>query len=142
MRGSHVLSVRGLTTAASIWMTAVIGILAGVGFYVPVVLTTVLTLGTLSFFRWIEARMPTQIYARHRLRCARDRVLPEAELRARIGEIGFSIANLSYELSRDGRFFEYRMMLRMRRVENLRRLANALAVNDAVLEFRIALTGD
>ncbi len=136
------LSVRGLTTAASIWMTAAIGILAGVGFYVPVVMTTILTLGTLSFFRWIEARMPTQIYARHRLRFVRDRILPEAEVRALIDGLGFSIANLSYELSRDGRFFEYRMMLRTRRVENLRRLANALAANDAVLEFRIAPTGD
>src|SRR3954447_14735395 len=29
------LSVRGLTTAASIWITAAIGILIGIGFYVP-----------------------------------------------------------------------------------------------------------
>ncbi|HTO50217.1 MAG TPA: MgtC/SapB family protein, partial [Burkholderiales bacterium] len=29
------LTVRGLTTAASIWITAAIGILAGIGFYFP-----------------------------------------------------------------------------------------------------------
>ena len=29
------LSVRGLTTAASIWITAAIGILVGIGFYFP-----------------------------------------------------------------------------------------------------------
>src|ERR1051325_5868244 len=40
-------SVRGLTTAASIWITAAIGILAGVGFYFPVVIATALPLGTL-----------------------------------------------------------------------------------------------
>src|SRR5216117_2314564 len=56
------LSVRGLTTAASIWITAAIGILAGIGFYFPLVLSVVLTLGVLSFFRWIEARMPSQAY--------------------------------------------------------------------------------
>jgi putative Mg2+ transporter-C (MgtC) family protein len=33
-------SVRGLTTAASIWMTASIGILIGVGFYFPALVTT------------------------------------------------------------------------------------------------------
>src|SRR4029434_7555006 len=33
------LSVRGLTTAASIWITAAIGILAGIGFYFPLVFT-------------------------------------------------------------------------------------------------------
>ena len=31
------LTVRGLTTAASIWITAAIGILAGIGFYFPVI---------------------------------------------------------------------------------------------------------
>src|ERR1700750_327107 len=58
-------SVRGLTTAASIWITAAIGILAGVGFYFPVVIATVLTLGTLSLFRLIEARMPPIMYVQH-----------------------------------------------------------------------------
>ena len=56
------LSVRGLTTAASIWITAALGILIGIGFYFPAVVATVLTLGTLSVFRWIEIRMPMQTY--------------------------------------------------------------------------------
>src|ERR671938_1560643 len=47
-------SVRGLTSAASIWITAAIGILAGIGFYFPLVISVGLTLGVLSFFRWIE----------------------------------------------------------------------------------------
>src|SRR4030095_16757183 len=55
-------SVRGLTTAPSIWITAAIGILAGIGFYFPMALSVVLALGVLSAFRWIEARMPTQAY--------------------------------------------------------------------------------
>src|ERR687891_938543 len=56
------LTVRGLTTAASIWITAAIGILLGAGFYFPVIVATVLTLGTLSLFRWIEAKIPNQFY--------------------------------------------------------------------------------
>jgi putative Mg2+ transporter-C (MgtC) family protein len=51
------LSVRGLTTAASIWITAAMGILAGVGFYFPLAVSVILTLGVLSLFRWIEARI-------------------------------------------------------------------------------------
>src|SRR5215211_778012 len=62
------LTVRGLTTAASIWMTAAIGILVGVGFYFPAILATGLTLGTLSLFRWIEAKIPTERYAHHYIR--------------------------------------------------------------------------
>ena len=45
-------SVRGLTTAASIWMTASIGVLIGVGFYFPALVTTLLTLGALSPIRF------------------------------------------------------------------------------------------
>lgn len=41
------LSVRGLTTAASIWITAAIGILIGIGFYFPAAVATILTLGYL-----------------------------------------------------------------------------------------------
>src|SRR6201988_1336180 len=56
------LTLRGLTTAASIWVTAAIGILAGIGFYFPLVVTTVMTLLTLSLFRWIESKVPGHYY--------------------------------------------------------------------------------
>src|SRR4029079_6308222 len=56
------LSVRGLTTAASIWMTAAIGILAGIGFYFPLAVSVIISIGLLSIFRWIESRMPSQAY--------------------------------------------------------------------------------
>src|SRR6188508_1854013 len=75
------LTVRGLTTAASIWITAAIGILTGVGFYFAAVLGTVLTLGTLSAFRWIERRLPTESYAVFMVRFAREAVMDEAALR-------------------------------------------------------------
>ncbi|HEY5637694.1 MAG TPA: MgtC/SapB family protein [Burkholderiales bacterium] len=51
------LTIRGLITAASIWITAAIGILVGIGFHIPAGLAAALTLGTLSLFRWIESRM-------------------------------------------------------------------------------------
>src|SRR5881409_562733 len=90
------LSVRGLTTAASIWMTAAIGILAGIGFYFPMALSVVLTLGVLSLFRWIEARMPTQAYYHFEVRFARASAASEREIRELVEEHGFSIANFSY----------------------------------------------
>ena len=71
-------SVRGLTTAASIWITAAIGILAGIGCYFPMALSVILTLGVLSVFRWIEARMPTQAYYQFEVRCAREGGLDES----------------------------------------------------------------
>src|SRR6476620_5676581 len=51
------LTVRGLTTAASIWITAAIGILVGIGFWFAAVVGAVATLTVLAIFRWIEAKM-------------------------------------------------------------------------------------
>jgi putative Mg2+ transporter-C (MgtC) family protein len=136
------LSVRGLTTAASIWMTAAIGILIGVGFWFPAVLGVVLTLGMLSAFRRIEMVMPTQYYAHLSVRFPRSMIMSEPDLRALIAEHEFSIANLSYRLVADGQSFEYRMMIRTLRRENPGRLAVSLTQRPDVLEFRISPTGD
>jgi putative Mg2+ transporter-C (MgtC) family protein len=136
------LSVRGLTTAASIWITAAIGILAGVGLYDGVALATVLTLGALSVFRWIEAKMPAQLYGHHHVTFRRDATMPEAELRALINGHGVSVANLSYRLNGEGRYFEYRMTIRTSSWSNADRLARTLSGMPSVVEFRIAPTGD
>ena len=75
------LSVRGLTTAASIWMTASIGILVGIGFWLPAIIGTIATLLVLGVFRVIENRLPSEFYAHHHLRFRRDAVMAEDELR-------------------------------------------------------------
>ena len=136
------LSVRGLTTAASIWMTAAIGILMGIGFYFPAGIATVLALGTLSVFRWIEGRMPSEYYANFLVRFPREKVMPEAELRGLIAEHGFDVANLSYRIAGQGREFEYQMVLRTLHSANTQKLSARLAAEPSVTEFRIAPAGD
>src|SRR5204862_499920 len=82
-----------LTTAASSWITAAIGILAGIGFYFPMALSVVLTLGVLSAFRWIEAKMPTQAYYHFDVRFARAAEFSERQIRDLVERHGFSLAN-------------------------------------------------
>jgi putative Mg2+ transporter-C (MgtC) family protein len=136
------LSVRGLTTAASIWITAAIGILAGIGFYYPLVISVILTLGVLSFFRWIESAMPTQAYFHFAVRFARDAAMSERELRELVQTHGFSIANFTYRLEGEGRIRRHTMVIRSADRAGAGRLAVTLEKNPAVLEFRIAPTGD
>ena len=136
------LSVRGLTTAASIWVTAAIGILTGIGFYFAAGLCTLLTLGTLSLFRWIEGKLPTEHYANFMLRFAREATMPEPELRRLVAEHGFTVYNLSYRLTADGEQFEYRMVLRALGRESLRALSDVLKANRTVLAYRIAPASD
>ncbi len=49
--------VHGLTTAASIWVVAAIGMSVGFGFYVPAIVTTVLVLAMLVLLRPLETRL-------------------------------------------------------------------------------------
>ncbi len=136
------LTVRGLTTAASIWITAAIGILAGIGFYFPLIVATLLTLGTLSVFRWIEAKMPVQFYARLEVKFPREATMPEDEIRRFITDHGFSIANLNYRYNAESGFFEYGMVVRTLEPDNVRGLAEALRKTPTVQEFRMAPMGD
>jgi putative Mg2+ transporter-C (MgtC) family protein len=136
------LTVRGLTTAASIWITAAIGVLTGIGFYFPAVLASGLTLGTLSVFRWIESKVPAQFYAQFVVRFAPDAILPETELRAMVAKHAFSIANLSYRFDKKDGFFEYRMIIRTGRSQNARALSETLSALDSVQEFRLSPAGD
>jgi putative Mg2+ transporter-C (MgtC) family protein len=136
------LSVRGLTTAASIWITAAIGVLAGIGFYFPLALSVVLTLGVLSLFRWIEARMPTQAYYHFDVRYSRDGQMAEPELRQFVERYGFSIANFSYRLDGEGRVRRYSMTIASADRSAAGKLAASLESEKHVQEFRIAPTGD
>lgn len=136
------LSVRGLTTAASIWITAAIGILAGIGFYFPLAVSVVLTLGVLSLFRWIEIRMPTQAYYQFEVRFDRSSAMSEDEVKAFLEQHGFSIANFSYRLDGEGRVRRNSMVLRTSDRKAAAKLSAALESIEAVREFRLAPTGD
>ncbi len=136
------LTVRGLTTAASIWVTAAIGILVGIGFWFAAVVGAIATLIVLALFRFIEGRLPSEFYAHHMLVFARDSVMGEAEMRKMIGEYGFSIANVSSRLTDGGKFFEYRMTIKSRDRTAAEALSAHLRKLPEVVEYRIAPTGD
>ena len=135
------LSVRGLTTAASIWVTAAIGVLFGIGFYIPAMMAVAATLFTLSSFRWIESRMPTEFYAQFHIKFKRAHVLSDTELRAIAREAGFSVANMTFELTDGGQSFEYRMGIKTLHMRNMNALSERLKNEASVVEFRITPVG-
>src|SRR5207247_10688775 len=92
------LTVRGLTTAASIWVTAAIGILVGIGFWFAAVVGTAAALIVLALFRYIEAQLPSEFDAHHMLRFARDHVIGEEEVDRLILHHGCQMATLSPRL--------------------------------------------
>lgn len=51
------LQVRGLTTAASLWVTAALGVAAGAGAYLAVGTVTIVALIVLTVLKWVEREM-------------------------------------------------------------------------------------
>jgi putative Mg2+ transporter-C (MgtC) family protein len=136
------MSVRGLTTAASIWITSAIGILVGIGFYLPAALATVLTLGTLSGFRWIESKIQMELYASFSVRFQKGRVMTEDELRALVARHGFTVFHITHRLRDEGEQFEYSMTLRTLDARNTRALSNTLQTLEFIKGFQITPASD
>jgi putative Mg2+ transporter-C (MgtC) family protein len=49
--------IKGLTTAASLWVIAAIGLAVGAGFYIAGIITTILALTVLLFLRYVEGKI-------------------------------------------------------------------------------------
>ncbi len=136
------LTVRGLTTAASIWTTSAIGILCGIGFYTPAILGTVITLGVLSFFRKLENLVTSQIFATHTLLFSRSNAWSYGQISQMLKNNGFSVINISYNLKEQGEHLECRMTIRTKDKRSFEKLRDSLLAEPDVVEFGILLTRD
>ncbi|MBN1381732.1 MAG: MgtC/SapB family protein [Deltaproteobacteria bacterium] len=135
-------SIRGLTTAASIWITAAIGILAGVGLYAALTIVTILTLGTLTVYRFVEERLPILVYVHAFIRFQREKAMSEAEIRTLMRDHGFGVTNLCHAVTHDRKFYEYDLIIKGRKDENIRRLSQYLSEKENIAEFRISPPGE
>jgi putative Mg2+ transporter-C (MgtC) family protein len=133
-------AVRGLTTAACVWVVSAIGVLIGIGFYFLATLATLGTLAVLALFRWIEAVMPAQIYTHVVVRFERQTAPDEAELRRRLRTVGFETHGMSFRVDGPTGLFEYRVSVSSNRIDHLTALVELLRRDIEVREFRVAPT--
>jgi putative Mg2+ transporter-C (MgtC) family protein len=90
------LSVRGLTTAASLWLTAAIGLAAGGGMLLLAVAATVISLFTLSVLRF-TIEMPTKKHTHLHVRIDLEGdFISRAALVDFIGAIGANVSGVDY----------------------------------------------
>lgn len=131
-------SIRGLSTAASIWVTAAVGILVGIGFYGAAIAGGVLTLVTMGGVRWIESRLPQQTLTHCHIRYSREAAPGENALRQLAEQHGFSVVEMSYKLGEGGSWFEYQLTLRSYGKGMTDQLARTLAADPLVREFKLS----
>ena len=135
------MTIRGLTTAGSIWMTASLGIVIGMGLYPAALAATILVLVVLTLFRKVESFIPIQEYGRLIISFTRHDHLNEEELRKLIRDHGIRCFDICYELVNEGKHFQYHMTINTTRPENFQVLSTTLANMDNVIEFSLRRKG-
>lgn len=135
-------AVRGLTTAASLWVTATIGIMIGLGFVFPAVTTTILTLLALTILRWCEERLVDKYEIKLHLRQNRTDAIHEPAIVDLLARHGCAVASLSAQGTGDGRFLDYRALITTADKNASHGLIETLANDPRFIEFSLTPVGD
>lgn len=134
-------SIRGLTTAASIWITASIGITAGLGFYVASVSATFLSLLVLATFAWFEKRLPAHKYGNLMIRLRREETFGKDKLLEIIEGHNIRGTHPSFKLIKEGEFMQYEFTMRTKDPDNFDKLNETLCKIAQINEFSIIPMG-
>jgi putative Mg2+ transporter-C (MgtC) family protein len=97
-------SVRGLTTAASLWATAAVGMAAGAGAWVVAVVTTVLILFSLGPLNWLISRSRSRREHLFRLRVQAVRLEALGAISRALIANGIEIAGVNTQQLDKGRY--------------------------------------
>jgi putative Mg2+ transporter-C (MgtC) family protein len=132
------VSVQGLTTAASIWATAAVGMLFGLGMASAGGLALLAMLFTLTVMRWVEGAFPWRVYALAVFRFQIGHAPTEPDLVKMLGEHGVDLDDVSYRLTEDGEIFEYRGNVETRLKMGLHDLAERLKTTPGLVEYDLS----
>jgi len=135
MKDRH--TIRGLTTAASIWVTASIGILIGMGSYLAAGIATLLALGILSLFRTLENYLPSLSYGSLSISSLRKDMVTEEEINEVLKRHEMTASNRSYSLTNEGRNVRHTMVVQTRKPENFRFLAEEMGGIERIVDFAV-----
>jgi len=134
-------NISGLTTAASIWSSSVIGILVGVGFYLAAMGLAFFSAMIMIYLTRVEAFLPSRRAVAVTLRF-REAYLPrEDELRAAALERGYQIAGSSLTIASSNGRQEWRFVaiaLSRHNRATLTELAAELAASEGVEGFQLS----
>ena len=129
------VAVRGLTTAASLWIVAAIGMAVGAGYYSAALIATGIVLVGLGPFRWLEGGTMLRRFRRagRELEIDLTREHSIAEPLAVIDERRVRVSRVQFEDDRDRRMLRVELDLPLgpaeeRLVEDLASLEGVLAV--------------
>lgn len=122
-------TVRGLTTAASLWAVAGLGMAFGMGYFVLGWLSTVFIVGSLLFIKKLDPYIKKDRYLTVTV-TARNRDSLYDDLETLISEQGYKIADISYQVDLQADEVFYKLVVTQQR----KRIGRALSASIAKLE--------
>lgn len=131
------VTVRGLTTAASLWTTSALGILFGVGFYRLAVGATLLTLLVLAAAGLTERFLPQRSFADLKVRYKRAGTEQAAHFIATLAKYGMSPMGISHRV--EGEVHEVCTMIGLGGRADGAALSAALQTDPDVVAFELRM---
>lgn len=134
-------NISGLTTAASLWVCAAIGIMVGVGFYAAAIVLTILSALCMMWASKLEGWLPSRPAVAVTLEFQKDFVPQEHTLREIAYQHGYEIAtgSLAIRSSRDRQAWRFvAIALSKRSGSPMNELANGLSTLHGVEEFSLS----
>lgn len=104
------MSISGLTTAASIWSLATVGVLVGVGFYVPAIFMATLLMTFMMWRSKIEFMLPARHALSVVLNFSNNHSPDEGDVRALFSTQGYRIAAGSFAITVHKNSHEWRFV--------------------------------
>lgn len=135
-------SISGLSTAASIWASAVIGILVGVGFYVAAIALALLCAFSMSIIVHLEKKLPQKKKFLFELQFHSGIEPNESDLRALAKTNGFIMGKdgITITLRKGRQSWSYIASSLPRQTVNMTQLALALESFEGLASFNISPT--
>ncbi|KAA0680375.1 MgtC/SapB family protein [Roseomonas genomospecies 6] len=131
-------SIRGLSTAASIWTAAAVGVTIGLGFYAAAIGAAFLVILVMSVFRRLEAALPHHTVVQVMLVFEREQAPPAEVIRAKALEHGYEIVSWAFHLRNGSGHLEYQLTLQASGTPDPMELIDKLAHSSRVVEFRLS----
>lgn len=132
------VSLYGLTSAASIWVSAVIGMLFGLGYWQTAAGVTLASLAILLAFRGLELFAPRQVYALAVFTFDAARTPGQDAFTHWLAERGARLDHLSMSLDPDTNRRQFRGTVQVRREAAFRGLDDALVAYPGLVGFELA----
>ena len=134
-------NISGLTTAASIWASSVIGVMVGIGFYLGAIGLAILCASSMIFLTRVEAWLPSRHAIAITMRFKAGYMPQEPALRSMALQRGYEIAGGSLMIGSDGGQQEWRFVaiaLSKRSGAPMAVLSAELAAFDGIHSFQLS----